>query len=222
LEVPVVRSYRTEVRRQVKVKGVYGYYTVLSFVGRNQHGNLEWNCQCRCGALKRVLGSNLLGGANPSCGCYKTEVLVRRNYKHGLVSRPEHKAWCGIRQRCYNPRNQDYSHYGGRGIRVCDRWVDFAQFFADMGPMPTPYHTIERIDNNGDYEPGNCKWATRKEQNRNKRNIPLYDYRGRRVSVAELSELSGVPAGTLSHRLKRGMSAERAVLRTDYRRKPVR
>lgn len=114
--------------------------------------------------------------------------------------------------RCYKSSDAWYRHYGGRGIKVCDRWLhSFENFLADMGPRPSPKHSIDRRDNDGNYEPGNCRWATAKEQNRNQRGNRVVIIENRSLTLAELSELSGISSSTLSHRLNLGLSPEEAI-----------
>ena len=132
---------------------------------------------------------------------------------------PEHSVWRGIKKRCYSPRARGYANYGGRGIKVCDRWREsFAAFYADMGPRPSPDHQIDRYpDGNGDYEPGNCRWATRAEQNRNRKNNRLLLFRGHIMCLTDWAKRVGMSKGTLLERLQRGMSIEEA-LTTPVRR----
>ncbi len=211
--------YKTNERRQVKVGETYGWMKVLAFAGRNAHGNLQWNCVCQCGAEKVVLGCNLLGGTNPSCGCYKQKVLVDRNTTHGMAHLPEYPVWRNMRARCECETNEDYDSYGGRGIKVCERWADFANFYTDMGPRPSHDLTIERLDNLGDYSPENCVWATRKVQGRNKRNVMLFEYNGEAKSLPEWSEICGIHVETLRKRVNRGWSMERVL---NKRPRPIR
>lgn len=133
----------------------------------------SWNCLCECGADLSVLGGNLRTGNTISCGCFRKEVTSSTYLKHGNSAggpnpTPEYEVWKGMLARCSNPSHKSFHRYGGRGIRVCDEWASsFDAFLAYMGCRPSPELTVERIENDGNYEPGNVKWATRKEQRAN-------------------------------------------------------
>lgn len=142
----------------------------LYVIGRapNRGARTMWLCRCSCGTEKDVLTASLRGGQTNSCGCLGREMRFMANTTHGKTRDPEWYSWQMMRQRCENPGANQYADYGGRGIKVCARWQSFTWFWLDMGPRPEGM-TLDRIDVNGDYEPDNCKWSTRSEQNRNKR-----------------------------------------------------
>lgn len=151
----------------------FGLLIVIAFAEkRGTQGQPHWRCSCDCGGTSIVAGNNLKSGATTSCGCVGRAKREAANLKHGAGRRaaktPEYIVWKAMHQRCENPRSRDYPNYGGRGIAVCARWNDFAAFIADMGPRPAGL-TIDRINNDGNYEPTNCRWTTRAQQNANKR-----------------------------------------------------
>jgi hypothetical protein len=152
----------------------FGRLTVEHLSGRD-HGQTVWTCRCVCGNTKQIVSGSLTRGHTRSCGCLLLEHLGsgRARYRHGDAVggrvTPELTSWMGMNNRCNNPRGQDYKDYGGRGIRICERWKLYENFLADLGRKPSPRHSIDRIDVNGDYEPENCCWATPVQQRRNQR-----------------------------------------------------
>jgi hypothetical protein len=186
----------------------FGRWTVVAPFETPKGKNVKWLCRCECGTERAVAACSLLSDGKKnsrSCGC------VQR--KHGMWRSPEYKTWERILSRCYNANVPVYADYGGRGIQVCERWrADFSAFLADMGPRP-PGHSIDRLDVNGDYEPGNCRWATPTEQGRNRRNNRYVTIDGATATVAEWAERSGLQQGTILARLRSGWSGSRLLVR---------
>lgn len=147
----------------------FGRFTVIEFAYTKKFKGASrttfWRCRCDCGSEKVVR----IPGRSESCGCLRRETAARLMTSHGKTNHPIHKAWGWMKARCLNPRNVGYRNYGGRGIGVCDRWLSFENFYYDVSPDWKPGLTLERINNEGNYEPGNIRWATFREQQQNKR-----------------------------------------------------
>lgn len=133
--------------------------------------------------------------------------------QHGMTGCPEWRAWRNMKRRCDSPCRQDYHRYGGRGIKVCERWRDsFLAFYEDMGPRPSDQHTLERVDNDGNYEPSNCVWKTRKEQGQNRCNCRYLTYRGETRTISEWADVTGINQATIQSRVKKqGWGVEKAL-----------
>lgn len=164
-----------------------------------------WICECRCGTRVEVKKYKVLEGTTASCGCLQRELAGGRCRTHGLSDTPEYKAWRGMKYRCTNPRCKSYRDYGARGIKVCRRWMRFENFIIDMGSRPSTKHTIERKDNSKGYEPRNCVWATRLEQNRNRRSVRVYTYGGKKLNLAGWASELGVAKSAMYRRAKAGL-----------------
>lgn len=158
-------------------------------------------CRCRCGLNKIVPLSRVKNGDIKSCGCWKKESSTIRATKHGMRFIPEYQVWQHMIARCTNLKCKSYHRYGGRGIKVCEKWLKFENFIADMGRRPSPNHSIERNNNDGPYSPDNCKWATRLEQAANTRRVNLITYEGQTMSVRQWSIAKKINYGTLYYRL---------------------
>ncbi len=196
---------------------VFGRLTVLSVEPRNIQNptrTKRWICRCTCGTIKPVDGSSLRMGKVRSCGCQRAETLakIKPGFKHGLSRNSIHSRWSGMKARCNNPNNPRYADYGGRGIKLCERWHDFQSFLDDMGMPPFRGATLERKENSKGYEPGNVIWATNKVQCRNKRDNRLITFNNKTQCISAWAEDVGISRSTLKHRLGRlGWSTKRAL-----------
>lgn len=179
----------------------FGRLVALEITGRRGR-YIQWRCRCDCGREVTTRTAALTGGTTQSCGCLALEVRGRTNRTHGRGHSREYMAWLNMRQRCTNSNRTDWPHYGGRGITICPEWDSFERFYADMGAVSAG-HSLDRIDVNGNYEPTNCRWATKTEQARNTRANRLLTFDGRTQTMRAWSEDIGVAYTTLASWLKR-------------------
>lgn len=171
----------------------------------------KWACRCDCGTISNVLTRDLLSGNTTSCGCYIRELHANRMRTHGLAHTPTYNTWASMLARCNNPKSDKYNYYGGRGIKVCERWQHFALFLQDMGERPSKGYSLDRLDNNGDYEPENCRWASKRTQSRNRNSNIVVEYQGLSLCLTEWAERLDVSYETLRQRIQRyGWSVEKA------------
>lgn len=173
-----------------------------------------WVCQCDCGKQTTVRGKTLRAGLTKSCGCSVGLSAKARFTTHQSVDTPAYRSWYGAKSRCYNQNHPSYRYYGARGIRMCAQWrKSFIAFLQDMGQPPTPDHTIDRIDNDGDYTPKNCRWATKLEQAANSRAAAKIAFMNRTQPIAAWERELNFTEGTIKRRLQRGWSIEDALTR---------
>ena len=190
----------------------FGNLVVREYVGSPGKRSL-WLCDCDCGKTSLVRSGPLTTGNSTTCGCDRS----RSRITHGAskAKTPEYKIWSSMHDRCLNPKYRSYHRYGGRGISICERWRGkgkFKNFFANMGPRPSAKHSIDRIDNNGNYEPSNCRWATKTQQCRNTRQNKFLTINCCTLTIAEWAEKLKVNQSTIRFRLSSGWTAEEAVL----------
>lgn len=195
----------------------YGRLIVVSR-SANQGTRATWLCRCDCGQSVVVTGRDLRVGSTASCGCLAIDVTRSRATTHGhtasKVVSPEYRVWSSMLSRC-----KDHPNYAGRGIKVCDRWLIFENFLADMGPRPvSPRHTIERENNDGDYEKKNCSWQTYAVQQRNKRTNVTVEFRGERMNLCDAAQLAGISYQVAWYRIKAGWPVSEALSAALYRR----
>lgn len=183
----------------------FGLLTAIS--PHRGESRLKWLCRCDCGKEALARDGNLISGNTQSCGCQAAKGERNGNYRHGAARTKEHWAWKHMKDRCYNPRSRNFEHWGGRGISVAPEWRDdFSAFLAHVGPAPSEAHSIDRIDNDRGYEPGNVRWATPTQQSRNTR-------RQANLCLSELAAKHGLNPQTLKTRLKNGWSLDDALNR---------
>lgn len=194
----------------------FGLWTVLQFAGRRPRASGRtvplYLCRCDCGTERIVLGRDLLTGHTKSCGCNRAAAIAASMTRHGHAATRSraYKIWCDMIRRCDSEKHVSFKYYGGKGIRVCDKWRLFERFLADMGEPP-PGTWIDRIDSDGHYEKANCRWATPQQQQNNRSNNVMVTYKGETMTTAELARRTGQPAHRVQERLKNGRTAEEAV-----------
>lgn len=190
----------------------FGRWSVVG-APESRDGRVYWDCLCDCGTRKSILGDNLRQGYTVSCGCYRDEKVSERQATHRCSHTKVHNTWLRIKDRCYNKSNRFYKDYGGRGISVCIRWLkSFEDFLADVGEPPSMTHSIERIKNDGNYEPGNVKWATKIEQSNNRRSNRMFTHNGETKSLAQWAQSLGINYSRLYARVvTQGMSFVEAI-----------
>ena len=197
-----------------RVGQTFGLLRVIAFAGRRKQHSM-WKCRCKCGKTTVVSGSNLVRKNTRSCRCLSRLLSLKRFITHNKSKTVEYKIWIGIITRCENPNSTVFGHYGGRGIAMCKRWrSSFSAFLIDMGQRPSKVHSIERINNDGPYSPKNCRWSTRREQIRNTRRCRFLKHNGLRLCLAEWSERTNIPAGTIQGRIARGWTVAAALTKT--------
>lgn len=194
------------------LKDIMGHrFSQLLVIGRapdRGKKNVRWFCQCDCGNIVSVVGTSLRIGETKSCGCLRTKSHEPRHFVHGEsaggIRSKEYYTWASLRSRCLRRTDHGFRHYGGRGITVCDRWKDnFKNFLSDMGRAPSPQHSIDRIDNDGPYSPGNCRWTTAAVQSRNRSNNRFIEYGGEKLTVTDWSRRLGINLVTLFGKLNK-------------------
>jgi len=203
----------------VDMKGLkFNKLLVLHRFDDPKYKHASWVCQCDCGKIVIVVGNNLRNGGTKSCGCSKGEYISKALSGLPSIYPLEYKTYNQMLQRCNNENSTNYQHYGGNGISVCQRWIDsFENFMSDMGPKPSFEHSIDREDFNGNYEPGNCRWATDKEQNRNRSNNIVITYRGLILLMVDWATAFNMDRRKLRDYLKYAKDFEDFLLRYGFK-----
>ncbi len=186
--------------------------TYLSDAGKNKHQKQLWRLRCDCGGITTAVAAQVRSGKTKSCGCLKVQRRAQGNPKHGGRYHPLYATWCNMKARCDNPNSSSYKNYGLRGITYCDRWADFSCFLADVGEKPYPEASLDRIDNSGNYQPGNVRWANRSVQRRNSRGrlVPVEINEETRL-LKEWCLKYNISIGAVHRRLTKGMTLVEAL-----------
>lgn len=197
-------------KRLINITGQrFGHLLVINYIGEHISNNKKtrqrlWLCLCDCGNTKIASSVLLRKGKTDNCGCKTKDRLSLAKSSHGLSSSDEYKTWARIKNRCYNKNTEDYSLYGARGIVVCDRWLNsFENFYSDMGVKPSKKHSIDRINNDGNYEPSNCRWSSIDAQARNKRNNVNLTLNNKTMCLKDWAKEIGICEASLRGRIKR-------------------
>lgn len=203
----------------LKVGDKVGRLTIIEKVKSEPNKGITWLCKCDCGNLTETRTALMNNCNTLSCGCIREELRRKNFLTHGFCvdKSSEYNAWNNMKQRCYNPNNDHYKNYGARGIIVCDRWLNsFPDFLSDMGKKPTPDHSIERDNVNGNYEPSNCYWGTDFIQSRNRTDNKKYTYNGITKVAVDWEVHFGVYRGFLNHHIGLGKSFEEILKEYNY------
>jgi|GEM_PF-1200935 len=180
----------------------FGRLSVSSYAGTNTHNKATWSCNCECGVTVVVDTGALTSGNSKSCGCLAIDSLKARRIHSGIGTKT-YRIWQAMLNRCRNKRAPHYNNYGGRGVSVCAEWFEFTSFISDMGECPSGDYSIERVDNEEGYSKQNCKWATRQEQGRNKRNNRLISFNGETMILKDWADRIGIDQASLRERLEK-------------------
>ena len=199
-------------KRSIDISGqVFHRLTAVCRHHKVKSGNVIWKCRCECGSITYASATQLRSGGRVSCGCYQREQQKVAVTTHGMSNSGTYRSWSSMLSRCGNPKAPDYSRYGGRGIVVCNAWIEsFENFLNDMGERPY-LHTIGRIDCNAGYDKKNCRWESREQQAQNRSNTVWLSFNGETMPLSVLARRCGVSAGTITRRLKRGFSVDDSV-----------
>ncbi len=188
----------------------FGRLEVVEYNGL-ANGKTCWLVRCDCGSEKIVRSDHIKSGATKSCGCLSKEITIKRSTTHGMSNTSIHDIWVNMKQRCLNKKSTRYSNYGGRGISICDRWLNsFENFYEDMGELGKGL-SLDRIDNNKGYYKENCQWSDKSQQANNKRNNVLITFKGETMSISQWERKLNINKGALDVRIRRGWSIERAL-----------
>ena len=192
-------------RIEVNVGDIFHYWKVVGD-GVRQNNTLLFPCQCECGTLKDVPSQALREGRSKSCGCQKGKLSSAKQKIHGMSHTPAHNRWMSMIQRCTDKNHRSYPAYGGRGITICEKWMDFRNFYEDMGDPPTEKHTIDRIDNDKGYFPDNCRWASKEDQANNRRSNKMITFQGITLTQRNWEKFLNVPEKRIYAWLKKGIT----------------
>lgn len=201
---------------EVVIGGKYGKWIVLDLPPVQKHTNYYWTCQCECGKIKEVSAHRLVSGQSKGCSNPLHKKGNKNNVRHGLRNSDIYPVWRNMKARCLNPNSSNYFLYGGRGIKVCDRWIDFINFYEDMGSGYTKGLHIDRIDVNGDYCKENCRWVTPRANAANKRNTVFITYKGQTKRAQDWAKELGLKAPTLVKRFRLGYSPAECLFGKNY------
>lgn len=204
----------------------YGRVLVLEFSHRDKKlRQTKWKCLCDCGKVVILNGKTLRSGKSKSCGCYRSDLkrelaykLGKRNITHGCTKTSEYLVWINMHNRCYKEKDCSYKYYGAKGVIVCDRWKEFTNFLEDMGNKPDSNYTLDRINPYGNYTPDNCRWVTKKDQQRNRREHKLLTHNGKTQCISIWAEEVGLTTNCLWRRIDNGWSVEKALSKPTRKR----